>query len=105
MAASATASRIDPLYVDTIVRRFEAVTGIKAVHLQTGMTFAELAVIRGQEAGTEAADAEAGAHADAEVTTRQPPNGSGSCCSSDELPLIFYRQRSRNRITPEVANV
>jgi DNA modification methylase len=96
---------IDPLYVDTIVRRFEAVTGIKAVHLQTGMTFAELAGIRGQEAGTEAADAEAGAHADAEVTTRQPPNGSGSCCSSDELPLIRIRQRSRNRITPEVANV
>jgi DNA modification methylase len=37
---------IDPLYVDVIIRRFEEVTGIKAVLVETGETFAELAARR-----------------------------------------------------------
>jgi DNA modification methylase len=36
----------DPLYVDVIVRRYEAVTGRPAVLESTGETFAELAVRR-----------------------------------------------------------
>jgi hypothetical protein len=30
---------LDPIYVDVIVRRFEEFTGIKAVHLESGLTF------------------------------------------------------------------
>jgi DNA modification methylase len=33
---------LDPLYVDTIVRRWEQFTGEKAVHAETGLTFAEV---------------------------------------------------------------
>lgn len=33
---------LDPLYVDTIITRFEKLTGIPAVHLGTGLSFAEL---------------------------------------------------------------
>ena len=32
---------LDPLYVDTIVRRWQALTGEQAVHAETGMTFDE----------------------------------------------------------------
>lgn len=34
---------IDPLYCDTIIRRFEAQTGAKACLEETGQTFAECA--------------------------------------------------------------
>jgi DNA modification methylase len=33
---------IDPVYVDTIVTRFEALTGLPAIHAASGRTFAEL---------------------------------------------------------------
>lgn len=33
---------LDPAYVDTIITRFEALTGIEAVHAETGLSFAEL---------------------------------------------------------------
>jgi DNA modification methylase len=34
---------LDPLYVDVIIRRWEALTGLKAIHTETGQTFAEAA--------------------------------------------------------------
>lgn len=43
---------IDPLYVDTVIRRFEAVFGIEATHAFTGKSFAETAASRGEEAET-----------------------------------------------------
>jgi DNA modification methylase len=44
---------LDPEYVDLIVRRFTAVTGIDAVHSQTGKTFTQLAAERQVEAVTD----------------------------------------------------
>jgi DNA modification methylase len=41
---------LDPLYVDVILRRYEAVTGRPAVLERTGETCAELAVRRQREA-------------------------------------------------------
>jgi DNA modification methylase len=37
---------LDPLYVDVIVRRWEALTGKDAVHSPSGKTFAQLAAVR-----------------------------------------------------------
>jgi DNA modification methylase len=41
---------LDPLYVDVIVRRFEAATGIAATLVETGETFEALAAGRGRDA-------------------------------------------------------
>jgi DNA modification methylase len=41
---------LDPLYVDVIVRRFEAVTGVQATLVEIGESFAEGALRRGQDA-------------------------------------------------------
>ena len=41
---------LDPLYVDVIVRRFEAATGLSATLVETGETFQALAVRREREA-------------------------------------------------------
>jgi DNA modification methylase len=41
---------LDPLYVDVILRRYEAVTGRPAVLESTGETFDELAVRRSRDA-------------------------------------------------------
>ncbi|MHC4406426.1 MAG: site-specific DNA-methyltransferase [Planctomycetota bacterium] len=54
---------LDPLYVDTAVRRWERFTDEKAVHAETGLPFDELADARGVSAA-----AQAGARADAAVT-------------------------------------
>lgn len=40
---------LDPLYVDTAIRRFEKVYGIEAIHVETGLTFPELARQRAVE--------------------------------------------------------
>lgn len=37
---------LDPHYVDVIIRRFEAFTGLDAVHTETGKTFAEIKTLR-----------------------------------------------------------
>ncbi len=37
---------IDPLYVDVVLRRFEAATGIEPIHLKTGLGFRELSLDR-----------------------------------------------------------
>ena len=37
---------MDPLYIDTIIRRWSAYTGERAVHAGTGMSFAEMAEAR-----------------------------------------------------------
>jgi DNA modification methylase len=44
---------IDPLYVDTIIRRWEAFTGRQAVHAGSGKTFSDLQAERGPASGTE----------------------------------------------------
>jgi DNA modification methylase len=38
---------LDPVYVDTIIRRWERYTGGRAVHASTGKTFGEMAEVRG----------------------------------------------------------
>ena len=40
---------LDPLYVDVIIRRFEAATGIAATLVETGETFKALAARRERE--------------------------------------------------------
>lgn len=45
-------TEIDPLYADTIIRRFEAFTGIEAIHAETGKTFAEIAKLREEARAT-----------------------------------------------------
>ena len=45
----ARAIELDPLYVDTAVRRWEAFTGKAAVHAESGLSFAEVAARRRQE--------------------------------------------------------
>jgi len=56
LMAAAKAGRIcrglelDPLYVDVIIRRFEAATGVPAVLEETGERFVDLAARRGAEA-------------------------------------------------------
>ena len=42
----AYAMELDPAYVDLIVRRFEKFTGLEAIHLETGKTFAQTAAER-----------------------------------------------------------
>ena len=42
---------LDPLYVDVIVRRYEAATGTPAVLVETGETFEALGARRSSEAG------------------------------------------------------
>ncbi|MGH6678540.1 MAG: DNA-methyltransferase, partial [Bradyrhizobium sp.] len=54
IAAEKTARRaygieIDPYYVDTIIRRFEAVYGLKAVHAQSKLDFAAVSRQRSRE--------------------------------------------------------
>jgi hypothetical protein len=40
---------LDPLYVDVIVRRYQAATGASAVLVPTGATFEEFASLRGNQ--------------------------------------------------------
>jgi len=42
----ARCTELDPLYVDVAIRRFEARFGIRAIHVQTGLTFDALSVLR-----------------------------------------------------------
>jgi len=44
---------VDPLYVDTLIRRWQAFTGQQAVHQGTGLTFAEVKAERSPAPGTE----------------------------------------------------
>jgi DNA modification methylase len=37
---------LDPLYVDVTLRRYQALTGTEAVHVESGRTFAELEIHR-----------------------------------------------------------
>ena len=42
---------LDPLYVDVIIRRWQAHTGDKARHLETGQTFEEVQTLRSAVGG------------------------------------------------------
>jgi DNA modification methylase len=44
-------AELDPLYVDVIIRRYEAASGEAAVHVESGATFKELMVRREGEVG------------------------------------------------------
>lgn len=50
---------LDPLYVDTIIRRFEKRFGIEAVHAETGLTLAETQGVREQESAADEATKQA----------------------------------------------
>lgn len=55
---------LDPLYVDVVIRRFEAATGVPAVLAETGERFVDLAAARLREqAEAQGADAEPGERA------------------------------------------
>jgi len=86
---------LDPLYVDVIVRRFEAATGNQAVLVETGETFEALAT---QGAGTGVGLRPAPAIAD--VANRR---GTGGCYrSSARVPAL---RRSEVRIPSAPPNV
>ncbi len=53
----AYAMELDPRYVDTAIRRWEAFTGEAAVHAETGLAFAEMAEGRGTANHEEMVDA------------------------------------------------
>lgn len=57
---TAYAMELDPVYVDLIIRRFEKFTGLEAVHLESGQTFAQLTAMRRSE--TTANDAAVAEH-------------------------------------------
>ncbi len=40
---------LDPLYIDVIIRRYEAASGEQSILVETGETFGELAVRREEE--------------------------------------------------------
>ncbi|WP_306461774.1 site-specific DNA-methyltransferase [Salinarimonas soli] len=48
---------LDPLYVDVVVRRWQALTGLEARHATTGQTFAAVAAERAGAAPTQAGEA------------------------------------------------
>jgi hypothetical protein len=50
---------LDPLYVDVIIRRYEAVTGAAAVLLETGESFVHVSARRAVEATASLLSAEA----------------------------------------------
>jgi DNA modification methylase len=91
---------IDPLYVDTIVRRFEAFTGIEAVHASTGKRFAELAALRAEEAKAAADPAEP----ETSTAIQGDPTREAA---GDPLADVRVRGRTRSKSakTEEVANV
>ena len=41
---------LDPSYVDVTIRRFEGLFGVEAIHEESGLTYAQLAAERHQEA-------------------------------------------------------
>ena len=47
---------LDPLYCDTIICRWQTVTGKCAEHIESGQSFEELEEIRLSERGTESAE-------------------------------------------------
>lgn len=95
-------SELDPVYADTIIRRFETLTGTEAVHIETGLTFAEMTKLRAEEAeamhGSNQAN-EPAADADPELERgdpldNYPRSASGSIANPSE-PAPTTRRRSR----------
>lgn len=81
---------LDPLYVDTAIRRFQERFGVEAIHQETGLTFSQLAEQRLDDDGAETASSE-------------PQGGAGitSISSSNQaagpVPLVRKRQRPKPR--------
>ena len=69
---------LDPLYCDVIVRRFEALTGRRAVLDGDGRAFESVAAERGAATAVEGADAPVGGgEADDPDGSDDPPGASG----------------------------
>jgi DNA modification methylase len=70
---------LDPLYVDVIIRRFGAATGIAALLEETGERFVDLAARRAQQqpAGVKTLDGR--------CATSAPPDGTASAASAAEV--------------------
>ena len=56
---------LDPLYCDTIIRRWQTFTGKRARNVDTGQTFEEMEELRSVETDSRAADRDADLMADA----------------------------------------
>ena len=76
---------LDPLYVDVIIRRFEAATGISALLEETGERFVDLTVRRAQQQPAEPAGDGRGVEAlDGRGATPAPPNGAAGAADVGE---------------------
>ncbi len=53
---TAYALEIDPVYVETMIRRWEDYTGEQAIHAETRLTFAEMQKVRSQEPAADLRD-------------------------------------------------
>ncbi len=79
LIAAAKAARVcrglelDPLYVDVIIRRYEAYSGKLAIFLETGETFEALAMRR----VVNCAVPNAAANGEGEIRDVSPPGGDG----------------------------
>jgi hypothetical protein len=64
---------VDPVYVDLAVRRWEKMTGERAVHAETGLPFADLADVRSSQAISESATQGPASAASDPSVTESPP--------------------------------
>jgi len=78
---------LDPIYVDTIIRRFEAFTGLQAIHAETSKCFAEMATLR-------AAEAEEGLERQAQAESSSSQQISDAAEAAE--PLLHVRRRVRS---------
>ncbi len=76
---------LDPLYCDTIIRRWQAFTGKRALHADTGRCFEEMEELRMAEAAAEAPST--GNDSAAAVPKRDGTNsGAGPALPADPIP-------------------
>lgn len=78
---------LDPLYVDTIIRRFEAFTGLEAFHAETSKSFAEMAKLRAEEA-------EEGLQTQAQAESSSSQQSSDAAEAAEPLSHVRRRVRS-----------
>jgi DNA modification methylase len=80
---------LDPLYCDTIIARFEKLTGVPAVHVETGLTYAELAAVR--------------ATASADESDQEAVSSASSVDTSATSLTTSPRHRTRSRAATTIA--
>lgn len=90
---------LDPLYCDTIVRRFETLTGVRAIHVSTGRNFEEMLLARAEPDGRVETDG-----SDADDRAAILP----TTAMDNQLPIVRPRERTRSRpagaVRPTVAS-